>query len=146
MKTDRELEVSHTEVLMLNVCLKKACAQSFRPITSVWCYLTALTIVLYQMCAFSLVLLTSVCWRWGLTVLSWNSTKRPLRSTSRYLCISSIGPCWLNDSDISNILSMILMFDQGWSQHDGQPTAEIQCQRVLLQSLPLSFHRGRAQR
>lgn len=34
----------------------------------------------------------------------------------------------------------------GWSQHDGQPAAEVQRQGVLLQSLPLPFHRGRAQR
>lgn len=34
----------------------------------------------------------------------------------------------------------------GGSQHDGQPPAEIQCQGVLLQSLPLPLHRWRAQR
>jgi len=34
----------------------------------------------------------------------------------------------------------------GWLQHDGQPAAEIQRQRVFLQSLPVSLHRRRAQR
>lgn len=52
---------------------------------------------------------------------------------------------WLGDSHISHTFCMIWMF-LGRSQHDGQSLAEIQRQRVLLQSLPLSFHRRRAQR
>lgn len=34
----------------------------------------------------SSVLPISVCWKWGLTALSWSSTRRPSRSTSRYCC------------------------------------------------------------
>lgn len=30
------------------------------------------------------VLQTSVCWRWATTALSWSSTRKPLRSMSRY--------------------------------------------------------------
>lgn len=52
------------------------------------------------MCCVSLVLLTSVCWKWGVTALSWSSTRRPLRSMSRCVLCALVCSAYSVNTDL----------------------------------------------
>lgn len=51
------------------------------------------------------------------------------------------GASW-EEANLSALPALCL----GWGQHHGQPSAEVQCKGLLLQSRPLPLHRGRAER
>lgn len=93
----------------------------------------------------SVALQTSVFSRSLHIVLSWNSIRRLLRSMNRqqayYLTIFRIFVECLPTLRICLIIIIVQML-LGWNEYHGQPFAEIQCQRILLQSLFMSLHCG----